>query len=75
MDKKRPREAKEAKDAAGASERGGAAAEQQQGTKRRRVGAVGFGLGAFAGLVGKALRATASVFGGGGGGGDSGQHR
>ena len=61
LDKKRPRD--ETNTDAGASKRGGAAAEQ--GAKRRRVGAVGFGLGTFAGLVGKAFRATASVFGGG----------
>lgn len=45
---------------------GRAAAGEQQETKRRRVGTVTFGLGAFAGLVGKAFRATAAVFGRGG---------
>jgi len=43
---------------------GGVAGLPEQGSKRRRVGGAGFGLGAFAGLVGKAFRATASVFGG-----------
>lgn len=62
MDKKRPRDEDKHEDA---SECGGAGAEQD--AKRRRVAAVGFGLGTFAGLVGKAFRATASVFGGGGG--------
>lgn len=40
---------------------------EQQEVKRRRVDTVTYGLGAFAGLVGKAFRATASVFGRGGG--------
>lgn len=63
-DKKRPRDGNDQDDA---SESSGAAAGQ--GAKRRRVGAVGFGLGTFAGLVGKAFKATASVFRGGEGGG------
>ena len=44
---------------------GGGAGRVEPGSKRRRVAGSGFGLGAFAGLVGKAFRATASVFGGG----------
>lgn len=63
MDKKRPRDQTNTADAGASKKRGGAAVGQ--GAKRRRVGAVGFGLGTFAGLVGKAFRATASVFGGG----------
>lgn len=41
----------------------GASEQQEQEVKRRRLGTVTYGLGAFAGLVGKAFRATASVFG------------
>lgn len=63
MDKKRPRD-----ETAGATECGrSSVADAEQGAKRRRVGGVGFGLGTFAGLMGKAFRATASMFGGGSG--------
>lgn len=44
---------------------GGKAGQPEHGSKRRRVGGAGFGLGALAGLIGKAFRATASAFGGG----------
>lgn len=69
MDKKRPRD--ETNDAS-ASEcdesmrRKPDPAKERGAAKRLRVGAVGLGLGTFAGLVGKAFRATASVFGSGG---------
>eukprot|EP00903_Cladosiphon_okamuranus_P016239 g14981.t1 len=66
-DKKRPRD--ETSNDAGASEYGGGsgATSAEHSPKRRRLRGVGYGLGAFAGLVGKAFRLTASVFAGGSG--------
>lgn len=61
MDKKRPLD----ETTRDASEWEGGSAAAGHDAKRRRVGSAGFGLGTFAGLVGKAFRATASVFGGG----------
>lgn len=57
---KRPRDVMESR----SSFAGGS--DEEQDAKRRRVVAAGFGLGAFAGLVGKALKATVSAFGRGG---------